>query len=72
MRLKPVLGPFELVFYSVGVIIGAGVYSVLGAAAASRSMANAMRIVTSIMYGRGNALRLATSVSYRSKLALVV
>ena len=33
MRLKPVLGPFELVFYSVGVIIGAGVYSVLGAAA---------------------------------------
>ena len=37
MRLKPVLGPFELVFYSVGVIIGAGVYSVLGAAAALRS-----------------------------------
>ena len=33
MRLKPVLGAFELVFYSVGVIIGAGVYSVLGAAA---------------------------------------
>ncbi|MET0721818.1 MAG: APC family permease, partial [Tardiphaga sp.] len=33
MRLKPVLGAFELVLYSVGVIIGAGVYSVLGAAA---------------------------------------
>jgi amino acid transporter len=33
MRLKPVLGPFELIFYSVGVIVGAGVYSVLGAAA---------------------------------------
>jgi hypothetical protein len=34
MRLKPVLGPVQLIFYSVGVIIGAGVYSVLGAAAA--------------------------------------
>lgn len=33
MKLKPVLGPVQLVFYSVGVIIGAGVYSVIGAAA---------------------------------------
>jgi amino acid transporter len=33
MQLKPVLGPFQLIFYSVGVIVGAGVYSVLGAAA---------------------------------------
>ncbi|HEY7088297.1 MAG TPA: amino acid permease, partial [Tepidisphaeraceae bacterium] len=33
MQLKPVLGPVQLVFYSVGVIIGAGVYSVIGAAA---------------------------------------
>jgi amino acid transporter len=33
MQLKPVLGPIQLVFYSVGVIIGAGVYSVIGAAA---------------------------------------
>src|SRR5690349_12252100 len=34
MQLKPVLGPVQLIFYGVGVIVGAGVYSVLGAAAA--------------------------------------
>ena len=33
MKLSPVLGPVQLVFYSVGVIVGAGVYSVIGAAA---------------------------------------
>lgn len=33
MQLKPVLGPVQLFFYSVGVIIGAGVYSVIGVAA---------------------------------------
>ena len=33
MRLKPVLGPIQLVFYGVGVIVGAGVYSVIGTAA---------------------------------------
>ncbi len=33
MQLKAVLGPVQLVFYSVGVIIGAGVYSIIGAAA---------------------------------------
>jgi len=33
MQLKAVLGPVQLIFYSVGVIVGAGVYSVLGAAA---------------------------------------
>ena len=33
MQLKPVLGPIQLIFYSVGVIIGAGVYSVIGTAA---------------------------------------
>ena len=33
MQLKPVLGPIQLVFYSVGVIIGAGVYTVIGTAA---------------------------------------
>ena len=33
MPLKPVLGPVQLVFYAVGVIVGAGVYSVIGAAA---------------------------------------
>ncbi len=33
MQLKPILGPIQLIFYCVGVIIGAGVYSVIGAAA---------------------------------------
>ena len=33
MQLKPVLGPVQLFFYSVGVIVGAGIYSVIGAAA---------------------------------------
>ena len=33
MQLKAVLGLTQLTFYSVGVIIGAGVYSVIGAAA---------------------------------------
>lgn len=33
MPLKPVLGPVQLMFYSVGVIVGAGVYSVIGTAA---------------------------------------
>jgi basic amino acid/polyamine antiporter, APA family len=33
MPLKPVLGPVQLVFYGVGVIVGAGVYSVIGTAA---------------------------------------
>jgi amino acid transporter len=33
MQLKAVLGPVQLVMYSVGVIVGAGVYSVIGAAA---------------------------------------
>lgn len=33
MQLKKTLGPVQLAFYSVGVIIGAGVYSVIGPAA---------------------------------------
>ena len=33
MHLKSVLGPVQLVFYSVGMVIGAGVYSVIGATA---------------------------------------
>ncbi len=32
-KLKPVLGPVQLVFYGVGIIVGAGVYSVIGSAA---------------------------------------
>ena len=33
MQLKPVLGSVQLTFYSIGTIIGAGVYSVIGTAA---------------------------------------
>jgi amino acid transporter len=33
MKLKPVLGPVQLTFYAVGVIVGAGIYSVIGSAA---------------------------------------
>jgi amino acid transporter len=33
MQLKPVLGPVQLLFYGVGVIVGAGVYSVIGTTA---------------------------------------
>ena len=33
MQHKPVLGPVQLTFYAVGVIVGAGIYSVIGSAA---------------------------------------
>lgn len=33
MQLKPVLGPVQLAFYGVGIIVGAGVYTVIGTAA---------------------------------------
>ena len=33
MHLKPILAPIQLIFYCVGVVIGAGVYSVIGTAA---------------------------------------
>jgi basic amino acid/polyamine antiporter, APA family len=33
-QLKPTLGPVQLTFYGIGVIVGAGVYSVMGAASA--------------------------------------
>src|SRR5687767_8864888 len=32
-QLKPTLGPVQLLFYCVGVIVGAGVYSIIGSAA---------------------------------------
>ena len=32
--LQPILGPIQLTFYGVGVIVGAGVYSVIGPASA--------------------------------------
>ena len=33
MKLKPVLGLIPLAFYGIGIIVGAGVYSVIGGAA---------------------------------------
>jgi APA family basic amino acid/polyamine antiporter len=58
MALKPVLGPVELVFYSVGVIVGAGVYSVIGTAAGLAQQS----LWLSFMVGAGVAL--LTAVSY--------
>ncbi len=34
-KLSKVLGPVQLTFYGIGMILGAGVYSVIGAAAGS-------------------------------------
>jgi APA family basic amino acid/polyamine antiporter len=34
MQLKPVLGQIQLTFYGIGVIVGAGAYTIIGAAAA--------------------------------------
>jgi amino acid transporter len=33
MLLKPSLGPLQLAFYGIGIVVGAGVYSVIGTAA---------------------------------------
>jgi len=33
MQLRPVLGPLRLVSYAVGVVVGAGIYCVIGSAA---------------------------------------
>jgi APA family basic amino acid/polyamine antiporter len=33
MQLKPILGPVQLAFHGIGIIVGAGVYSVIGTAA---------------------------------------
>src|SRR6478735_2777040 len=58
MQLKPVLGPVQLVFYSVGVIVGAGVYSVLRAAAGLAQQS----LWISFLVGAGTAL--LTAMSY--------
>jgi amino acid transporter len=58
VQLKPVLGPLSLIFYSVGVIVGAGIYSVIGAAAAlaqeslwlSFSIGAAVAFLTAVSY----------------------
>jgi amino acid transporter len=58
MQLKPVLGQIQLIFYSVGVIVGAGVYSVLGAAADLAQY----NLWISFLVGAGVAL--LTAISY--------
>jgi amino acid transporter len=58
MHLKPVLGPVQLVFYSVGVIIGAGVYSVIGTAAGLAQHELWLSFVVSA------AVALLTAISY--------
>jgi APA family basic amino acid/polyamine antiporter len=58
MPLKPVLGPVELVFYGVGVIVGAGVYSVIGTAAGLAQQG----LWLSFVIGAGVAL--LTALSY--------
>ena len=58
MPLKPVLGPVQLVFYSVGVIVGAGVYSVIGTAAGLAQQG----LWLSFVIGAGVAL--LTAISY--------
>ena len=58
MPLKPVLGPVQLVFYSVGVIVGAGVYSVIGVAAGLAQQS----LWVSFVVGAGVAF--LTAISY--------
>ena len=58
MQLKPVLGPVQLIFYSVGVIVGAGVYTVIGAAAGLAQQ----HLWLSFVAGAGVAL--LTAISY--------
>lgn len=58
MQLKPVLGPFQLTFYSVGVIVGAGVYSVIGPAAGVAQHALWLSFVVSAF------VALLTAISY--------
>ena len=58
MQLKPVLGRVQLVFYSVGVIIGAGIYSVIGAVAGIAGESLWLSFVA------GAAVALLTGLSY--------
>lgn len=64
MQLKPVLGPIQLTFYSVGVIVGAGVYSVLGAAA---GLAQDKLWISFLV---GAAVALLTAISYAEMASL--
>ena len=64
MQLKPVLGLVQLLFYSVGVIVGAGGYSVLGAAAGLAQHG----LWISFLLGAGVAL--LTAISYAEMATL--
>jgi amino acid transporter len=56
--LKPVIGTFQLIAYSIGVIVGAGVYSVIGVAA---GLAGASLWLSFII---GAVIALLTALSY--------
>jgi APA family basic amino acid/polyamine antiporter len=58
MHLKRTLGPIQLTFYSIGVIIGAGVYSVIGAASAIAQQSLWLSFVV------GGFVALLTALSY--------
>jgi basic amino acid/polyamine antiporter, APA family len=61
--LKPVLGPVQLIFYGVGIIVGAGVYSVIGTAA---GMAQSGLWLSFLM---GAAVAALTGLSYAEMAA---
>lgn len=58
MSLKPVLGTFQLIAYSIGVIVGAGVYSVIGVAAGLAGANLWLSFIT------GAVIALLTALSY--------
>lgn len=58
MQLKRTLGPVQLTFYSIGVIVGAGVYSVIGAASAIAQQSMWLSFVV------GGFVALLTALSY--------
>lgn len=58
MKLKPVLGLVQLAFYGIGIIVGAGVYSVIGSAAGMAQQ----NLWLSFLIGAGVAL--LTGFSY--------
>lgn len=63
MALKPVLGVTQLVFYGVGMIVGAGIYSVIGAAAGTAGPSLWLSFVLSAV------IALLTALSYAEMAA---
>jgi hypothetical protein len=68
MKLKLVLGPVQLVFYSVGIIIGAGVYSVVGAAAGSAQRSLWASFIVAAVVALLTGLPESTVVGYRGEI----